>query len=197
VNRTSLYRPRADVAEMLRQGATYREIHQQLGACSHAISATRKAYRIPLPPGRRLDPERRAVVEQQVADLLLQGDTYQQVKAKAGVSQPTIVRIRRARNIPLAVRPPKPARTVEQALALHAQPYGDGHVRWTGPHAGRMPIVYAGGRFNARHITFRAHHDRPPVGYVVGGCTEAGCLAGAHLTDELIRAARAARSEER
>ncbi|MEH0431241.1 hypothetical protein QBB34_33925 [Streptomyces stelliscabiei] len=192
---TGLYRPRADVADMLRQGATYREIHEQLGACSHAISVTRKAYRIPVPPGRRLDPERKALVEQQVAELLLQGDTYQQIRARVGVSQPTIVRIRRARNIPVTPRPPQPARAVGQVIALHAQPFGEGHVRWTGPYAGRMPIVYAGGRFNARHITFHAHHDRAPVGYVVGNCTEAGCLAGAHLTDELIRAA--ARSGER
>lgn len=195
---TSHYRPRADVAILLRRGHTYRQIKQQIPVSDHVIAATRKAYRIPLPPGRRIDPERRPVIEQQVADLLLQGDTYEQITIKVGVSQPTIVRIRRSRNIPVTIRPPQPARTVEQALALHAQPYGDGHVRWMGPHAGRMPILYAGGRFNARHITFRAHHRRAPVGYVVGGCTVAGCLAGAHLTDELIRAARAgARSGER
>ncbi|WP_405960572.1 helix-turn-helix domain-containing protein [Streptomyces sp. NBC_00024] len=187
---TGNYRPRADVAVLLRQGATYREIQQQLGACGHAISATRKAYRIPVPPGRRLDPDRRVQVEQQVAKLLLQGATYQQIRDRVGVSQPTIVRIRRSWNIPVTVREPRPARTVEQALALYAQPYGDGHVRWAGPHAGRMPVLYAKSRFNARHVTFRAHHGRDPVGYVLGGCTEPGCMAGAHLTDEPIRSGK-------
>ncbi|MDX2698964.1 helix-turn-helix domain-containing protein [Streptomyces ipomoeae] len=184
--------PRDDVAELLRQGATYRAIRQQLGVSSHVISATRKAYNIPLPtgPGYRPPPEERARIEQRVAVLLLQGATYEAISAEVGLSQPTIMKIRLDWNIPKAVREPRPSRTVAAALALYAEPYGDGHVRWTGPYSGRMPTLFADSRsHNARRVAFREHHGREPVGYVLTDCGRSGCMAGAHLTDLLMRSA--------
>jgi uncharacterized protein YerC len=192
---SGLYRPRADVAELLRQGATYAHINEQLGASSNTISATRKAYGIPLPtgPGRRLSPGDRERIEEQAAKMLLEGATLAQIRAAIGISAPTITRIRRERGIPKPVRPPRqPARTVAVTLALYGEAYGDGHLRWTGPHAGRMPTLSAEGRhFNARHVTFRQHHGRNPVGYVLTDCSEPGCMAGGHLTDFLIRSGHA------
>ncbi|MEH0564673.1 hypothetical protein [Streptomyces scabiei] len=43
-------RVREDVAVMLRAGATYQQIHTELGVGQATIAATRKAYKIPLPP---------------------------------------------------------------------------------------------------------------------------------------------------
>lgn len=183
-------KPRADVANLLRQGATYRTIAQQLGVSTHVVSATRKAYNIPLPtgPGYRPKPEERLRLTERVAALLRQGATYKAIRAEVGVSQPTILRIRRASNIPLTRRAPRPGRTISETLALYAEAYGDGHVRWTGPHAGRTPKLYAQGRcYNARHIAFRTQHGRDPVGYVLTHCPKSGCMAGPHLTDALMR----------
>ncbi len=66
---------RADVAELLRQGATYRTIMQQLGVSAHVIAATRRAFHIRIPAGRRRLPEERVLLEKTVASLLLQGVT--------------------------------------------------------------------------------------------------------------------------
>lgn len=184
-------RPRADVAELLRQGATYRQIKRRLNVSGHLIAATRRAYSIPLPDGRRELSEQRVLLEQRVASLLLQGATYKTIGQTVGVSPPTVLRIRREWNIPAAVREPAPGRTVEETLARYTEPYGDGHVRWSGPHSGRTPSLYAEGRrYNARHVAFRAHHGRNPAGHVQAGCPETRCMAGAHLTDDVLRAAQ-------
>ncbi|MBP5922143.1 MULTISPECIES: hypothetical protein [Streptomyces] len=184
--------PRADVAELLYQGATYDTVMRQLGVSAHVVSATRKAYKIPLPvgPGYRYSPEDKARLEQRVAVLLLQGATYDEISAEVGLSHPTIRLIRLDWNIPKAVRP-KPSRTVAQTLALYTETYGQGHVRWTGPYSGRMPQLFAEGRsHNARRVAFTAHHGRAPVGYTLSDCREPGCMAGPHLTDEPMRSTR-------
>ncbi|WP_405909596.1 helix-turn-helix domain-containing protein [Streptomyces sp. NBC_00828] len=183
------YKPREDVAVMLRAGATTTQIVQQLHVASGTITATRTAYGLPAaqPNGGRLAPEARRVVVRRVAKLLREGKTYEEIRAEVGVSQPTICRIRKQLNIPLAKRT-RPSRTVAETLALYVEPYGAGHTRWTGPSAGRMPVLWADGReHNARHEAFRAHYGRAPVGYVRAACEEPACFGGSHLTDDLIR----------
>ncbi|NUS29791.1 MAG: hypothetical protein HOV92_37010 [Streptomyces sp.] len=54
---------RADIAAMLRAGATYRQIIAATGANPTAISHVRKALRIPLPEGRRHFQGPRSVAE--------------------------------------------------------------------------------------------------------------------------------------
>jgi uncharacterized protein YerC len=193
VTETRTPQPRADVAELLAQGATYRTIRQLLGVSGHVISATRKAHNIPVPagPGRRPTPEERTHLTQRVTELLRQGATYKAISAEVGISQPTILRIRLASGTPLTRRDPRPGRTIAETMALYAEAHGDGHVRWTGPYAGRTPKLYANGRcYNARHVAFRSHHGRNPVGYVLTDCPETGCMAGPHLTDLPMRSAR-------
>ncbi|WP_225080473.1 hypothetical protein [Streptomyces sp. CoT10] len=184
--------PREDVAAMLRAGATYRAIREQLGVGHGVIRKTRTTYDIPTP--RRLGPrgaELRAATERRypkVVAMLRAEATTRQITAATGVSAPTLVRIRRILDIPVPARNMRTLRTIPEGLALYVEPYGDGHARWTGPYAGDQPQLCAGGRrHSARREAFRAHHDRPPVGTVQEDCDEPGCIAGAHLTDQTIR----------
>ncbi|MFJ2007043.1 WhiB family transcriptional regulator [Streptomyces chartreusis] len=183
--------PREDVAEMLRAGATQRQIIEQLGVSTTVITATRKAYAIPYQkgPGFRYTPEQRAEKDRRVAELLRAGASYSEITAETGVGAPTISKIRKQEGLPTSKgRNGQPARSKAEGLAANVEPYGDGHARWTGPTAGRMPMLYAeGDRFNARHEIFAAHHGRPPVGYVRTSCEEDGCIASAHLIDDTAR----------
>ncbi|MFJ2717453.1 hypothetical protein [Streptomyces sp. NPDC087437] len=184
-------KPREDVAELLRQGATYRVIVQELGASQHVITATRRAYEIPLPkgPGYRMLPEQREAVEKQVAELLLAHASYREIREEVGISNPTIVRIRQKLRLPAGGGRNRPQpRTVPETFELYTEPFGDRHLRWTGPRRGRSFLLFAEGRcFNARHVAFEAHHGRPPVGYVVSNCGEIPCMEGGHLTDAVLR----------
>ncbi|WP_073946494.1 hypothetical protein [Streptomyces kebangsaanensis] len=188
----STYKPREDVADMLRSGATYRQVQQQLRVANGVIAATRRAYRIPVPRragGGRIPAEERPAIVARIGALLLSGRTYEQVSREVGVSLPTVGRIRGELQIPKAERV-VPSRSVAEALALCIEPYGDGHARWTGSMAGRMPQLFAEGRrYNGRHAAFQAHHGRPPVGYVLASCGETPCMAGSHLTDTVLRTA--------
>ncbi|MFJ8347662.1 hypothetical protein ACIQ9J_15060 [Streptomyces sp. NPDC094153] len=184
---------REDVAALLRAGATYRTIKEQLGVGHGVISKTRTAYKIPTP--RRFGPqgaELRAATERrypQIAAMLRAEATHRQITAATGATAPTIVRIRRILRIPVPARHQRTARTIAQVLALYVEPYGDdGHARWSGPHADTQPQLSASGRvYSARREAFRAHHGRPPAGTVRASCTEPRCIAGAHLTDQTIR----------
>ncbi|MFE9935890.1 hypothetical protein [Streptomyces hirsutus] len=187
---TQRYIPREDVAELLRAGATYRQVREALGVGSGLIAATRRAYDIPVPKsntGGRLTPEERPVIVARVEAMLLSGATYEQVNQVVGISNPTVMRIREELGIPPASHVP-PALTVDEALERHLRPAEDGHARWGGPMAGRMPMLCAEGRqMNARHVVFEQHHSRPPTGRVFSNCGETTCMTGAHLTDAVIR----------
>jgi uncharacterized protein YerC len=186
---------REDVAAMLRDGAPYRAIQETLGVSRHAISETRRHFRIPnaaTGPGRRIAPEDRPALEQRVVELALAGATNREIEDEAGITHPTIAAIRRKHGVPKTVRPrfAPNRRTIAAAFTLHTRTDDDGHVHWTGPRNGRMPALTAeNGRHNARHVAFRMHHGRAPDGYVLNTptCTASGCIAGAHLTDHTIR----------
>ncbi|EGX60135.1 hypothetical protein SZN_09441 [Streptomyces zinciresistens K42] len=182
---------REGVAAMLRAGATHRQIMDELHVTSRTITETRTAYAIPYRqgPGFRYSPQQRAQNEQRTLELLRAGASYSEITEQVGISAPAILKIRRAAGLKAPARRPPPPQTRAQALAARLEPYGDGHARWTGTWSGRMPQLYAEkGRFNARHTAFEQHHGRPPAGYVRSGCTEGACMAGAHLTDDLVRA---------
>lgn len=189
---------REDVAELLRQGVTQRQIMTDLRVSARTVTAARKAYGIPYQPGPgfRYTPEQRAENERRAVELLKAGATYDQVSRQVGISQPTIADIRKKHKIPTPVRSGGQARSKDEGLAAYLEPYGDGHTRWTGPTAGRMPQLWADGtRFNARHVVFERHHGRPPLGTVCSNCGEVACMTGAHLTDSAMRAARPTKEE--
>ncbi|MEU1275288.1 hypothetical protein [Streptomyces sp. NPDC005799] len=105
---------------------------------------------------------------------------------------PTITAIRRKAGLPPSDNHGgPPARSRTQALAESVESYGEGHARWTGPMAGRMPQLYAeGSRFNARAVAFEQHHGRPPAGRIRSNCGVTTCMTGAHLTDRTLRHAQ-------
>ncbi|WP_330349616.1 Lsr2 family DNA-binding protein [Streptomyces sp. NBC_00582] len=144
----------------------------------------------PRPNGQRLTAEERAEIEGRTIALLLAGATIERIRDEVGITAPTIIRIRRDAGLPDPGRgsnSPQP-RTIADALAATVEEHSDGHARWTGPMAGRMPQLFAeGGRFNARHVIFERHHGRAPVGYVRSNCGNQACVAGAHLADDVLR----------
>ena len=141
-------------------------------------------------PGGRYPPKQREANERRTTTLLTAGATYAEVNAEIGISEPTIHAIRKRAGLPPSRRKGGvPPRSKAQALAESTEPYGaEGHVRWTGPMAGRMPQLHAeGAKLNASHVAFEAHHGRPPTGRVNRNCGETACVAGAHLTDHVLR----------
>ncbi|MFF9285437.1 hypothetical protein [Streptomyces griseosporeus] len=142
---------------------------------------------VQLGPGIRLTPAQADVVVPATTAMLQAGRTYAEITAAVGISAATVARIRQEQQLPLLSR--RRTRTFAEAFALHTEPYGDGHTRWTGPMSGRLPQLFAErGRVNARHYAFELHHGRRPHGYVRTACDEPGCLTGSHLTDNKIRA---------
>ncbi|MFF0092782.1 hypothetical protein ACFYSF_22855 [Streptomyces canus] len=73
-----------------------------------------------------------------------------------------------------------------EALAV---PLRGGHRRWRGRHS-NQGVPMAGKNLTAYRLAFRLHHDRPPVGRLVGTCALKRCVAGAHLEDDVLRAAK-------
>jgi uncharacterized protein YerC len=186
---------RDDIAELLRAGRSYRQIKRELHVSHATIAATRKAHNIPLtppPPPPAAPREQQAAIERRyprVAAMLRAGATVHQIQTATRVSPPTIAKVRRTLGIPLN-RHTSTARTIADAIATYTQPYGDGHARWTGPHSGTQPQLWANGTvYTGRREIFRTHHGRDPEGPVRTSCTEPGCTAGVHLTDRLIREA--------
>ncbi|MER6532996.1 hypothetical protein ABT215_04075 [Streptomyces sp900105755] len=194
---------RADVAAMLRAGATYREIHTQLKVSNATIASTREALDIPharLPTRGPTDAERVAHTLRQhprVAELLREGATHSKITAETGVRSDAITRVRRALGIPVPkgrrLGAAAQNRTVAEVLAHYTEHLADGHAHWTGSFNGRRPVLWRHQRpLQARRETFRAHHGRDPEGRVRVDCDDPACIAGAHLTDNPIRAAREA-----
>ncbi|MET9088122.1 hypothetical protein ABZX77_40635 [Streptomyces sp. NPDC004237] len=177
------------IAGMLRAGATYAQIQDELGARSDTIARVRRTRGIPVPESRRLDPAHKAAVEARVVELLTGGATYEEVRAEVGLSYPTIGKIRNRAAVDTPFRKGH-RRTVRQAYALYTREDGD-HLLWTGPRSGTRPVLTAGNEHhNPRAIAFRRHHRRDPEGRLWRTCDEPQCIAGAHHTDETLRAAR-------
>ncbi|MES9522408.1 hypothetical protein [Streptomyces capoamus] len=94
-----------------------------------------------------------------------------------------------------ASRPGRPRAhaTIEDAYRAHAIPTNDGHVQWTGAtnSTSRTPTALHGPhRESAYKVAFRLEHGRQPVGIVKPACGMRGCVAGAHMEDGPMRAAR-------
>lgn len=87
-------KPRQDIADMLRAGAAYRHIQQQLHVSPNCIALTRKAFGIPLPSPRRrnrIHPDTRKTI----INMIKKGSSTAQILGRTGVSNSTIRRIRR------------------------------------------------------------------------------------------------------
>ncbi|MEY2249262.1 hypothetical protein AB8A21_41175 [Streptomyces sp. BF23-18] len=174
------------IAGLLRAGATYTVITEQLGVGRCRIVRVRDQYGITLPPGRakRTRSELDAVTPK-VLDMLRVGATIEAIYRETHVSRNRIVELRKRHQVSVPKRT-YPSRTFAQALALHTEPFGDGHLRWIGPSRGRTPVLYAEhGCHNARHVIFRRRYGCAPLGYVRTTCTAPGCIADDHLADDI------------
>ncbi|MCZ4611595.1 hypothetical protein O3S80_49205 [Streptomyces sp. Lzd4kr] len=182
---------RADIAAMLRAGATNRQIQEQLGISEHALRQARKL--LGLAQARRTRAELDALEEKAVA-MLRAGATLNKIYAELRLGRNRIIELRRLHSIPV----PEYQHvsditrlTIDEAFARHTQPTPTGdHLLWTGPHSGRKAQLCASGRrYNPRAIAFRKHHGRDPDGRLERrtNCDEPMCIAGAHLTDRRIR----------
>ncbi|MEU4165603.1 hypothetical protein AB0F46_01795 [Streptomyces sp. NPDC026665] len=115
--------------------------------------------------------------------MLRAGALVMTVQRETRLSLNELAELRKRHQIPI---PPRASRTFAEALALHTEAFGDGHLRWTGPWRGRSPLLYAhNGRHNARHVIFRRRYGCDPIGYVRTTCTVSGCIADDHLADDI------------
>jgi len=129
-----------------------------------------------------------------IADMLRAGATYREIAQTLNVgSHTTISTVRKAEGIPVVTSRRRPGRTAEQTFRLYAEPYGDGHARWTGPWAGRSPQICLPGperrKVSALRVAFRIRTGREPEGNVKPGCGERGCIAPGHVDDRVGREA--------
>lgn len=123
-----------------------------------------------------------------IAELLRAGLGTRAIREHTGADYSRIARVRRERKLPTPTYRRPPTRSIDEALDLYTEAYGDGHLRWTGPTRGRTPVFESEGtRYNARVVLFHRCWHREPVGYVRTTCTQPGCIAGPHLTDNLAR----------
>ena len=189
---------RADVADMLRAGATVEEIKQQLHVSSYTVIRTRRALNIPVPAGRaKRTRAQLAAIEDQAVVMLRAGATHAEIYNALRLSPNRVCELRKAHSIPVPDRHNAwNARrlTVDEAFTRHTQPTEDGHLLWTGPRAGRgFPLTASGLTHNARAIAFEKHHGREPEGRLrrITDCDHPDCIAGAHHTDNRIRQAHA------
>lgn len=94
---------RTAIADLLRAGATYRRISDELHVSEHTIAEVRETLRIPIPAGRRgrRTPEQQRARDRAVAAMLRAGATRAEVKETLEVSYSVITAVRKAQRIPL------------------------------------------------------------------------------------------------
>lgn len=123
-------------------------------------------------------------------DLLRAGTmTETAIAAQLGISRPAVHKIRAAYGLPAPRRGSSPKHaSFEDAYRAHAVPASDGHAAWTGSWGDVTPVVqHRHSTRSAYKIAFRLHHGRDPQGLVKSSCGKHGCVAGAHLTDTVMR----------
>jgi hypothetical protein len=136
----------------------------------------------PLAPGEvRLD----------VAKMLREGATTQEVMQTLKVGRRTVMRHREALDIPAPRRTGTggaPTESLENAFYARVKSLPDGHMRWEGSFEGTKPRVRWGGkdgpRMSARRAAFLLHHGREVRGLAVPVCGDAQCIAPAHTGEK-------------
>ncbi|MDX3024050.1 hypothetical protein [Streptomyces acidiscabies] len=187
-----------EIAALLRAGVTVREVKARLHVGHTSIAEARRIHKIQYAPAPALrdrpEAEQRAMILARhpvIADLLREGATTAQVRARIGASNSTIGMVRRALGLATR-RPGKAPVTITEALARHTQEQPDGHTHWTGPRCDGQPQLWSRGRYHSvRRVLFASHHGRAPDGWLRVTCDQPACIAGAHLSDRRIREQRA------
>lgn len=130
----------------------------------------------------------------EMAALIRNGASDQDVATALGVSRRSASKVRRELGVPKWTRP-VPA--LDEKFSQHAVPDLDGHTGWDGYYSayGIAMIRRRGKHTPASHCAFEQRAGRPPVGQVRAECGVRSCLTGEHLGDELER--RTVRMQER
>ncbi|MFD4738681.1 hypothetical protein ACFWNQ_15110 [Streptomyces virginiae] len=123
-----------------------------------------------------------------VAEMLRDGLTNQQVARRAHISQQTAAIARAALGLPKSKPGQKRQASLEQALRDRSRVVDAGHWEWAGPRSNGLAVVHFDGRrYTACRAAFVIHHQRAPIGEVRPGCGRAGCMAPAHMDDRPAR----------
>jgi hypothetical protein len=156
--------------------------------------ACKRVQRAEPPAQREARAAARAAVRRDIETLLRQDTPTMRIASQLHVGVATVQRVRQELGLPAPRSGPR-ARygSLEEVLRANTTLTDGGHARWTGTvDSGRgTPYVRLHKRrVPAARVAFELHHGRPPAGQVRSdGCTVDGCLAGAHLTDQLKREA--------
>lgn len=122
-----------------------------------------------------------------VAELLDNGLTHQQIAEQLGMSPAGVSRARARLGRP--PRRPSAAATLEDAWRIRTQPTDDGHLLWTGPRGthGQLVLKYQERQYTAARIAFRIRYGREPEGAVRMTCDRDGCVYPDHTEDTAMR----------
>ncbi|MFE2712304.1 hypothetical protein ACFXKI_10005 [Streptomyces mirabilis] len=89
--------------------------------------------------------------------------------------------------------------SMKEAFLARVRPIDGGHAQWGGKTAstGLPLMLYRGTQQSAYRVAFRLHYRRSPKGLVKPTCGMAGCVAGGHLEDRVVRERAAAVTRRR
>lgn len=165
-----------------------RTLHGRLQSDSRPYCAECKRLQKAEPEALREARARaRDAVRQDIETLLRQNAPQMHVAKQLGIAPGTVQRAREALGLP-APRCGRRDRyaSLEEAFRANTEMGNDGHLRWT---CGTPNVCFRQQRVPATRVSFELHHGRPPVGPVLSTCGLGGCVAGAHLADQPMRAA--------
>lgn len=123
-----------------------------------------------------------------VAAMLRDGLTNQQIAARAHVAHRTVAAARAALGLPKMRCGRRATTSPAEAFADRTRPVDGGHLEWTGTYLGTTPAVeFDGNRFTAGRLAFWVRYERYPVGLVLPDCDYPGCVAPDHVQDQPMR----------
>lgn len=130
----------------------------------------------------------RAAVRRDIEALLRQDVPHMHIARQLGVGALAVQRTRETLGLPAPRSGPREQYSShEDVFRAKTSPAADGHLRWNG--RGAPYVRFRRRKVPAARVSFQLHYGRAPIGRLVSGCGTQGCLAGAHLTDQPMRAA--------
>ncbi|WP_097866535.1 hypothetical protein [Streptomyces sp. rh34] len=124
-----------------------------------------------------------------VIAMLREGHSDASIVRALHVDYKTVAATRRTLHIPQHKPGKPPAANPQVLFDQRVRPVGGGHLDWTGYRnaAGLAAFRWAGRTYTASRFAFETHYGRPPVGKVIPGCDQDGCVQGSHLEDQPMR----------
>lgn len=123
---------------------------------------------------------------EQIVQLIRAGMSNRRIHQELNCCRRAVAAIRRELGIATFSR----TVSVADQLKRHCTPAdGDGHVLWTGAlsTSGTPRLRLNGGEIPVTHVMFKRRTGRKPVGQVRSDCGVKGCVAPAHVLDDIER----------